>query len=341
MQFPSGVEGIQSSGGRYTEEDIGEESIFNVGRAARETRKIDRVASRRIIDDHSGWEGCRPNNRRSNQLALVGDPKNLITQGRHAIDGSGGEQEVASFLNVRPGRRAHVVDTVLIIGIGTCRLAQPVDRGSGVRIQLIDDVADPRLWSARRFVETSSKPSCCYSKEIGSARCTQACVGKGRKDHPIADRISVGVLGLSYIEGSVGIDVPSPGDDSRVGNSWNGKTGISNIDAEELPCVGIGDQTWVLNPEAHCRPGWRYGHVTRVKAVSEDIFGVSASAHVRFDRTGHRIEEGDLTGIDCRIGSRHEERYICQGEWNLSTPEQFRRSTGGREQWLWLESVFA
>ena len=121
MQFPSGVEGIQSSGGRYTEEDIGEESIFNVGRAARETRKIDRVASRRIVDDHSGWEGCRPDNRRSNQLALVGDPKNLITQRSDAIDCSGGEQEVASFLDVRPGRRTHVVDTVLIIGIGTCR----------------------------------------------------------------------------------------------------------------------------------------------------------------------------------------------------------------------------
>ena len=322
MQFPSGVEGIQSSGGRYTEEDIGDESIFNVGRAARETRKIDRVASRRIIDDHSRWKTWDPDDCWGDQLALIRYAEDLITQGRHAIDGSGGEQEVASFLNVRPGRRAHVVDTVLIIGIGTCRLAQPVDRGSGVRIQLVDDVSYARLWSAWRFVETSSKPSCCYSKEIGSARCTQACVGKGRKDHPIADRISVGVLGLSYIEGSVGIDVPSPGNDSRVGNSWNGKTGISDIDAEELPCVGIGDRiVYIVNTESHSRTGWRYGHVTRVKAVSEDIFGVSASAHVRFDRTGHRIEEGDLTGIDCRIGSRHEERHIGKGEWNLATPE--------------------
>ena len=197
----------------------------------------------------------------------------------------------------------------------------PIDRSSRVGIQLINDVSNHWQRSARRFVETSSKPSCCYSKEIGSARCTQACVGKGRKDHSIADRISVGVLGLSYIESSVGIDVSPPGDDSRVGNSWNGKTGISDIDAEELPRVGIGDQTWVLNPEAHCRPGWRYGHVTRDKAVGEDVFGVSTSAHVRFDRTGHRIEEGDLTGIDCRIGSRHEERHIGKGEWNLATPE--------------------
>ena len=121
MQFPGGVEGIQSSGGRYTEEDIGEESIFNVGRAARETRKIDRVTSRRVVDDHSGRKGWYTNNHRSDQLSLVGDPINLIAQRRDTVDGSGGEQEVSSFLNVRPGRRTHVVDTILIFGIGTSR----------------------------------------------------------------------------------------------------------------------------------------------------------------------------------------------------------------------------
>ena len=118
-------------------------------------------------------------------------------------------------------------------------------------------------------------------------------------------------MGLANIESSVGVEVSTPSDDSRVGNSGNGKTRIADIDAEELSRVGIGDRiVYILNSESHGRSGWRYGHVTRDKAVGEDVFGISASAHVRFDRTGHRIEEGDLTGIDCRIGSRHEERYV-------------------------------
>ena len=148
-------------------------------------------------------------------------------------------------------------------------------------------------------------------------------------------------MGLANIESSVGVEVSTPSDDPRVGNPGNGKSGIADIDAEELPRVGIGDQSRILNTESHGRSGWRYGHIAGDKAVGEDVFGVSASAHVRFDRTGHRIEEGDLTGIDCSIGSRHEERYVRKGEWNLATPEQLRRSTGGREHRLWLESIFA
>ena len=157
MKFPGGVECIQSSGGRHTEKDIGKESIFNVGRAARETCKIDRVASRRIVDDHSRWKTRDPDDRWGDQLALIRYAEDLITQGRHAVDGSGGKQEVPSFLDIRPGRRTHVVDTILIIGIGTCRLAQPIDGSSGVRIQLVDDVAYARQWSAWRFVETAGQ----------------------------------------------------------------------------------------------------------------------------------------------------------------------------------------
>ena len=196
----------------------------------------------------------------------------MITQGRHAVDGSGGEQEVPSFLDIRPGRRTHVVDTILVIRVGTSRLAQPVDGSSRVGIQLVDDVSYARLRGARRFIETAGQATRSDSKEIGSARCTETRVGKSRKDHSIADRVCVGVLGLANIDGSVGIDVPSPGNDSRVGNPGNGKSGIADINAEELPRVGIGDRiVYIVNTESHSRSGWRYGHVTRDKSVGEDI----------------------------------------------------------------------
>ena len=115
--------------------------------------------------------------------------------------------------------------------------------------------------------------------------------------------------------------------------------GITDIDTEELAGVGVSNQAWVLDTEAHRGTCRRYCDVAGDVTILENVLVDTIAAHVGFHHAGHWVQERYLP--DLVFSSCSKECHVRKSEWNLAAGKNRRGTVGGGQGWLLLEAVFA